>query len=290
MAVPDFQSFFLPLLKLSSDGETHSLKDAYVVMAENFKMSDADLQEVLPSGKQTTFKNRVAWVNVYLAKALLLERPKRGLVVKDVFEDAYNYMKSGTLMRQVINKISEIDFNTKKDHHTFGSIYEQILKNLKSAGNAGEFYTPRAVTQFVVDRVKVIITNPPFGGMEEDGIENNFPATFRTRETADLFMTLIIHLLATLTTVADPAEFALSWQRIAGHFDTLFTTEESIDQLKQTILQLAVRGKLVPPACRQAGKPPKTLPPPENGAWWIYVIECEDGSFYKGFTEDLPHL
>ena len=78
---------------------------------------------------------------------------KRALVVKDVFEDAYNYMKSGTLMRQVINKICEINFNTKEDRHTFGSIYEQILKDLQSAGNAGEFYTPRAVTKFIVDRV-----------------------------------------------------------------------------------------------------------------------------------------
>ena len=211
---------------------------------------------------------------------------KRAQVIKDIFEDAYNYMKSGTLMRQVINKINEIDFNKKSDRHMFGSIYEQILKDLQSAGNAGEFYTPRAVTQFIVDRVNpqldetvldpacgtggflanviehkrakfvksmaeeealqasihgvdkktlpymlcitnmilhgidtpinirhdntlsrplrdytskdrvnVIITNPPFGGMEEDGIENNFPAAFRTRETADLFVTLIIHLL-----------------------------------------------------------------------------------------------
>lgn len=211
---------------------------------------------------------------------------RRAQVVKDIFEDAYNYMKSGTLMRQVINKICEIDFNTQNDRHTFGNIYEQILKDLQSAGNAGEFYTPRAVTKFIVnrvnpqleetvldpacgtggflanviehkrndyvkspadeevlqasirgtdkkslpymlcitnmilhgidtptnikhdntlsrplrdytnkDRVNVIVTNPPFGGMEEDGIENNFPATFRTRETADLFVTLIIHLL-----------------------------------------------------------------------------------------------
>jgi type I restriction enzyme M protein len=195
-------------------------------------------------------------------------------------------MKSGTLIRQVINKISEINFNNTEDRHTFGSIYEQILKDLQSAGNAGEFYTPRAVTQFIVnrvdpqlaekvldpacgtggflactiahkrkhyvksapdeetlidsiygvekkalphmlcttnmilhgidtptnirhdntlsrpykdygerDRVQVIITNPPFGGIEEDGIENNFPATFRTRETADLFMALIVKLL-----------------------------------------------------------------------------------------------
>jgi type I restriction enzyme M protein len=214
------------------------------------------------------------------------EDGKRALVVHNVFADAYNYMKSGTLIRQVINKICEIDFNSRKDRHTFGNIYEQILKSLQSAGNAGEFYTPRAVTQFIVnrvdpklaeivldpacgtggflastiehkrkqyvqttkdeevlqksirgvekkalphmlcatnmilhgidtptnirhdntlskslqsygekDRVHVIVTNPPFGGMEEDGIENNFPAAFRTRETADLFVTLIIRLL-----------------------------------------------------------------------------------------------
>ncbi len=210
----------------------------------------------------------------------------RSLIVRQVFEDAYNYMKSGTLLRQVINKINEIDFNKSEDRHLFGDIYEQILKDLQSAGNAGEYYTPRAVTQFMVDmvdpklgekvldpacgtggflictienvrkkyvkkpadekrleasingvekkpmphllcvtnmllhgiqvpsqirhdntlarplrdygptdRVDVIITNPPFGGMEEDGIEMNFPATYRTKETADLFLQLIMHLL-----------------------------------------------------------------------------------------------
>lgn len=215
------------------------------------------------------------------------EAGKRALVIRNVFEDAYNYMKSGTLMRQVINKICEINFNNTEDRHTFGSIYEQILKDLQSAGNAGEFYTPRAVTKFIVDRVdpkleesvldpacgtggflactldhkrvnyvknaedeavlvasihgvekkslphmlcttnmilhgidtptqiehdnmlsrraykdygeadrvNVIITNPPFGGMEEDGVENQFPATLRTRETADLFMALVVKLL-----------------------------------------------------------------------------------------------
>ena len=231
------------------------------------------------------------FVNVQLFPYLKEKLPtagaqgKRAQVVRGVFEDAYNYMKSGTLMRQVINKICEIDFNNSGDRHTFGSIYEQILRDLQSAGNAGEFYTPRAVTRFIVnrvapkleetvldpacgtggfltctidhkeqfvktpedkeilvnsirgvekkalphmlavtnmilhgidtpthikhdntlsrpykdygnaDRVNVIITNPPFGGMEEDGIENNFPATYRTRETADLFMALIIKLL-----------------------------------------------------------------------------------------------
>jgi type I restriction enzyme M protein len=210
----------------------------------------------------------------------------RGIVVRSVFEDAYNYMKSGTLIRQVVNKINDIDFNRSDDRHTFGDIYEQILKDLQSAGNSGEFYTPRAVTQFMVDmvdpklnekildpacgtggflscsiehvrgqyvktaddeqllqksvfgvekkalphllcttnmllhgvevpsnirhdntlsrplrdygpkdRVDVIVTNPPFGGTEEDGIENGFPANFRTRETADLFLVLIMKLL-----------------------------------------------------------------------------------------------
>ena len=78
---------------------------------------------------------------------------ERARVIRSVFEDAYNYMKSGTLMRQVINKISEIDFNNTSDRHTFGSIYEQILRDLQSAGNAGEFYTPRALTRFIVNRV-----------------------------------------------------------------------------------------------------------------------------------------
>jgi type I restriction enzyme M protein len=209
----------------------------------------------------------------------------RGRILKNAFEDAFNFMKNGTLMRQVINKLNEIDFNNSQDKHLFGEIYEQILKDLQSAGNAGEYYTPRAVTQFMVDminpqlgerildpacgtggfltcalehlrkqvkkieekeklpqlivgvekkplphllcvtnmllheidvpevrrdntlarplrdykpyeRVEVILTNPPFGGKEEDGIETNFPAAYRTKETADLFLVLIMHLLA----------------------------------------------------------------------------------------------
>lgn len=79
MAIPDFQSFFLPLLQFCADGKPHSAQEAYGVMAEYFRMGADDLQEMLPSGKQTTFNNRVAWAKVYLAKALLLESPKRGL-------------------------------------------------------------------------------------------------------------------------------------------------------------------------------------------------------------------
>lgn len=205
-------------------------------------------------------------------------------IIRSVFEDTYNYMKNGTLFRQVINQINKIDFNSSSERHLFNDIYETILKELQSAGSSGEYYTPRAVTQFMVDildpqlgeaildpacgtggfltcsaehvrkqvdstkdretlqgaingiekkplphllcttnlmlhgfdvpavrrdnllskpysdwgskdKVDVILTNPPFGGVEEDGTETNFPQKFRTKETADLFLALIIRLL-----------------------------------------------------------------------------------------------
>jgi type I restriction enzyme M protein len=208
-----------------------------------------------------------------------------GFLIKEVFRDSFNFMKSGTLIRQVINKINEVDFNKKEDRHDFNDIYEHLLKELQSAGNYGEFYTPRALTQFVIemvdpklgeqildpacgtggflvnaleyvrnkvktrkdetllqncihgmelkqlpftlavtnlvlhgveadgqivrgdtlskplreygprDKVDVIVANPPFGGSTKDGIEANFPREFRTKETADLFLVLFIHLL-----------------------------------------------------------------------------------------------
>ena len=213
------------------------------------------------------------------------QRNPRGFVVRGVFEDAYNYMKSGHLLRQVITKLNAIDFNRQTERHQFNDLYEKILKDLQSAGNAGEFYTPRAVTQFMVDmvnpqlgevvldpatgtggflvcaiehlrkqvnntaqeavlqnsirgvekkqlphmlcvtnlmlhgvevpsnithgntlnrplrdmgaadRVDVVLTNPPFGGVEEPGIEQGFPSDVRTKETADLFLVLIKHIL-----------------------------------------------------------------------------------------------
>jgi type I restriction enzyme M protein len=212
-------------------------------------------------------------------------RNPRGFVVRSVFEDANNFMKSGHLLRQVINKLGAIDFNRQAERHQFNDLYEKILRDLQSAGNAGEFYTPRAVTQFMVDmvnprlgekvfdpatgtggflvcaiehlrqqvknaadearlqqsiggvekkqlphmlcvtnlmlhgvevpsliahgntlarplrdytlaeRVDVVVTNPPFGGIEEPGIEAGFPADVRTKETADLFLVLIKHIL-----------------------------------------------------------------------------------------------
>ncbi|MBB3695961.1 N-6 DNA methylase [Flammeovirga yaeyamensis] len=217
-------------------------------------------------------------------KELDITESPQARIIRSVFDDTYNYMKNGTLFRQVINEINTIDFNSNEERHMFNDIYETILKELQSAGSSGEYYTPRAVTQFMVDilnpqlgesvmdpacgtggfltctidhvnqqvktsedtqimqsairgiekkplptllcttnlmlhgfdlpavrrdnlltkpyadwsgkdKVDIILTNPPFGGVEEDGTETNFPQKFRTKETADLFLALIIKLL-----------------------------------------------------------------------------------------------
>lgn len=77
--------------------------------------------------------------------------PIRKSIVKSAFEDANNYMKNGVLLRQVINVIDEVDFNSPEDRHSFNDIYEKILKDIQSAGNSGEFYTPRAATDFIAE-------------------------------------------------------------------------------------------------------------------------------------------
>lgn len=82
----------------------------------------------------------------------------RGIIVKEVFIDLNNYMKDGVLIRQVINVLNEIDLTNFKVRHAFNEIYETILKDLQSAGKSGEFYTPRAITDFIVKMV-----NPQIG-------------------------------------------------------------------------------------------------------------------------------
>lgn len=82
------------------------------------------------------------------------ETPIKKAIVKTAFEDVNNYMKDGVLLRQVINIIDELDLNDNDEIHAFGSIYEDILKELQSAGSSGEFYTPRAVTDFMAKMIK----------------------------------------------------------------------------------------------------------------------------------------
>ena len=82
------------------------------------------------------------------------ETPIKKSIVKTTFEDANNYMKDGVLLRQVINIIDELDLSDYEESHAFGEIYESILRELQSAGSAGEFYTPRAVTDFMAKMIQ----------------------------------------------------------------------------------------------------------------------------------------
>jgi hypothetical protein len=189
------------------------------------------------------------------------QRNPRGYVVRGVFEDAYNYMKSGQLLRQVINKLNAIDFNRQAERHQFNDLYEKILKDLQSAGNAGEFYTPRAVTQFMVDMVnpqlgeRVMDPATGTGGFLVCAIEHLRKQVHNTDEEATLQNSILgvekkqmPHMLCvgTLTQSETPEALADNWQRIATHFDVLLDRPEAVDALEQTILQLAVRGLLVP--------------------------------------------
>ena len=78
MAIPDYQTFMLPLLKLAGDGQPHAMRDAFDILADEFSLTQEERTELLPSGRQPTFENRVGWAKTYLKKAGLLDSPKRG--------------------------------------------------------------------------------------------------------------------------------------------------------------------------------------------------------------------
>ena len=110
-------------------------------------------------GKAMTGQELLDFVNNQLfpqlkALAIGATMPMKQSIVRAVFEDSNQYMKDGILLRQVINTIDAISFDEYDERHAFGEIYETILRSLQSAGNAGEFYTPRAVTDFMVKMIE----------------------------------------------------------------------------------------------------------------------------------------
>jgi type I restriction enzyme M protein len=118
----------------------------------------------------------------------VLEDNRLSIIIRDIFEGTNNYMKNGTTFRQAINKLNQIDFNSSKEHHIFNTIYEEILQGLAAKKDTGEFYTPRAVTQLIVDMV-----NPKLGEKIND------PAC----GTAGFLICAIEHLKKQVKTVAD---------------------------------------------------------------------------------------
>lgn len=78
MGIPDYQRFMLPLLKYANDDKEHAIKEAYNEMAKEFSLTQEEKNELLPSGTQPVYKNRIGWAKTYLVKAGLLESKKRG--------------------------------------------------------------------------------------------------------------------------------------------------------------------------------------------------------------------
>lgn len=141
----------------AKEEEWELLDDNYTsVIPEKFRWSNWAVDH--KDGKALTGEALLNFVNNELFPALKnLEidetTPMSKIIVRSAFEDNNNYMKDGILLRQVINIIDELDFGDYDDRHAFGEIYETILRSLQSAGNAGEFYTPRAVTDFMTQMV-----------------------------------------------------------------------------------------------------------------------------------------
>ena len=144
----------------------------YDAKEQDWEWDDEDYQSIIPdacrwqnwaaddkSGNAMTGDKLLDLVNNTLFPTLknlpvIADTPIKKAIVQTTFADANNYMKDGVLLRQVINVIDELDFSDYEESHAFGEIYETILKELQSAGSAGEFYTPRAVTDFMALVIK----------------------------------------------------------------------------------------------------------------------------------------
>ncbi len=144
----------------------------YDAKEQDWKFDDDDYTSIIPddchwcnwamddrSGSAMTGDTLLNFVNNTLFPTLkglevTPETPIKKSIVKTTFEDANNYMKDGVLLRQVINIIDELDLSDTEESHTFGEIYESILRELQSAGSSGEFYTPRAVTDFMAKMIQ----------------------------------------------------------------------------------------------------------------------------------------
>lgn len=143
----------------------------YDAKEEDWEMDEDDYQSIIPepyrwrnwahddgSGTARTGEELLDFVTELFSTLKNLpitpDMPKKKRIVKTMFEETNQYMKDGVLLRQVINVIDAIDLESYDDMHALGDIYETILKELQSAGRAGEFYTPRAVTDFMADRIE----------------------------------------------------------------------------------------------------------------------------------------
>ena len=129
-------------------------EDDYIsIIPDKCRWSNWALDKNLTGEKLLEFVNNTLFPTLKDLK-IDTETPIKKSIVKTVFEDANNYMKDGVLLRQVVDVINELDLSDNEESHAFGEIYESILKELQNARASGEFYTPRAVTDFMAKIIK----------------------------------------------------------------------------------------------------------------------------------------
>ncbi len=187
MAVPDFQSIFLPMLKIASDKDEHSLTDAREELAAVFQLTDEELKEVLPSGRQKVFVNRVAWAKVYLTKAGLLEHTKRAhfritadglrllerkpnqLKIKDLKEyPAFREFRRSDRGSEQRPADSETLDSPETPLESIETAYSTLRSELKDELNASIMgCTPSFFENLVLD----LLTSMGYGGSRKDAAE-----------------------------------------------------------------------------------------------------------------------
>ncbi len=167
MAVPDFQSLMLPLLKFSGDGKEHTMQEARDRLAKVMGLTEEDLRERLPSGRQTTFSNRVAWAKVYLTQAGVLKSPKRGcfhlsergrkilseapdkidIKYLERFEEFQEFRQASSKARaEKIAHVTESELSSKTPEETLEQAYQQLRDEVANEllhlikGNTPEFF------------------------------------------------------------------------------------------------------------------------------------------------------
>ena len=146
MAIPDYQSLMLPLMELTSDKKEHSLKDATVVLAKEFNLSDAELVEMLPSARKTRFYDRVGWAGTYLRKAGLLDSHRRGWF--QITQRGLDVLKKPP-ERITVNFLEQFD-----EFVQFRERREKNIESHETPNNDGEPQTPEEAIELAYLRIR----------------------------------------------------------------------------------------------------------------------------------------
>ncbi|MBP7999149.1 MAG: restriction endonuclease [Chloroflexi bacterium] len=162
MAIPDFQSLMLPVLQLAGDQREHSLQEAIESLAKRFNLSDAERKELLPSGRQTIFDNRIGWARTYLKKALLLYSPRRSYF--QISERGLAVLKQAppSINIKFLQQFPEFVEFKDKSNKSVGSLTEEASEeSLQSPGEEFELAYQRIRLALATELLQTIKTCSP---------------------------------------------------------------------------------------------------------------------------------